>query len=129
VTVLVGDAVSTIGSDRAQVTHAAAMNAAAWGNGLFVVVGRGSSGGSTVLRSTDGTTWTSANLSGPELRALTFADHKFVAVGDEGTVWESVDGATSSRHSVGSRLRLIGVGFSQGRWAVLGADGTILATP
>lgn len=65
----------------------------------IAIIGAGNVG-STTLTSTDGTNWTLLSSISPEnLRAVTFADGRFVAVGDTGTIIQS--------DSIASRLALV----------------------
>lgn len=68
-------------------------NSAAYGNGIWVAVGR-----NAAARSTDGgATW--SNISGKYGNSVTYGDGYFVIVGDSGEVSSSPDGITWTTHT------------------------------
>src|SRR5207249_602107 len=63
-------------------------------NGTFVAVGDGKLDDSIILTSTNGATWNSANSgTGKNLRGVAYGNGMFVAVGNDGTILNSLDGA------------------------------------
>ena len=86
---------------------------------------------------TAGTTWTQvraggglkspAGTAGGHLRSVAWGAGRFVAVGDNGIIAHSVDGATWTEASAtASEDRLLGVAWGGGRFVALVADGTIV---
>lgn len=66
-----------------------------YGNGKFIIVG--SEGGyPLIIYSEDGVTWEKGEIAtldiGYQLNAITWTGEKFVAVGDENTIYSSIDG-------------------------------------
>jgi hypothetical protein len=117
------------------------IEAIAFGNGTFVAVGSGSVNNEYKMSvsNNDGTTWTAVTTTAfsKNLFAITFADDKFVAGGDDrgnkmatstdGTTWITVDGKLG-------RIKAIAYGnnkFVIGDWAggmAYSPDGTIWTT-
>ena len=67
-------------------------------SGRFVAIGNTQAGGSVIVYSDDGVSWTVANLSSslstPLYAVAVNSSGLFVAVGDSGLVMTSIDGAT-----------------------------------
>jgi hypothetical protein len=66
--------------------------------------------------------------SGP-LKAVEFAQGKFVAVGNGGTVIRTTNGYTLSRRLSNTSADLADVAFGNGQWIAVGANGTIIGSP
>jgi hypothetical protein len=98
--------------------------AAAYGNGLFVAVGR--QGG--VVTSPDGITWTSrdAGRTDNDLTAVAFGNQMFLAVGQNGRLFTSANGIAWSNIYQGTAGRSV-AGMSNA-FVLVGASGSILAT-
>jgi len=84
----------------------------------------------TILRSTDGDTWTTqTSPTTAWLIAVTFAQNRYVAVGDAGTMITSVDGISwRTLVSVPTAQRLNNIAYSKGRWVAVGEAGIILTS-
>ncbi len=76
----------------------------------------------TIVRS--GTSRTSG--TGFHLRAVTYGNSRFVAVGDAGTVLSSGNGITWTNHPQAAFDNLHGVAYNNGHFVAVGTDGTIL---
>lgn len=88
----------------------------AYGNGKFVGLTDGF-GARYLYTSADGETWTRPNAPiSNRLNKVTFADGKFVAVGDSGQIAVSTDGATWTVRS--GQDTFLDVAFGNGRWVV-----------
>jgi|GEM_PF-1186507 len=103
--------------------------AVTYGNGRFVAVGYGWAGGysfATAITSTDGVTWDSHpmrptsldNLGNPY--AVAYGGGIFVAVGDNGRVFTSTDGADWTPQSSGMAGTLQGVVYGDGKFVAVG---------
>lgn len=93
------------------------------GDAGLVAVGAGG----TILRSTDGQTWT-RTISGTAewLVAVAYLNGQYITVGDHGTILRSSDGATwvPSSSAVSQRLNNVAYGF--GKYIAVGEAGTIV---
>jgi hypothetical protein len=102
------------------------LNAVAYGNGTFVVVG--DSG--ILLSSPNGTNWTQESSPGfgaNSINSVAFGNGRFVAVVNDGSIWSSADGTNWSAEFAGGGASLFGAGFYQGdQFITTGALGTIL---
>lgn len=90
--------------------------------GVFVAVGAGG----RIFRSTDfGQTWV-IRQSGTtnDLTAIAFGAGRFVAVGDQGTIVQSVDGSSWTAVSVQTQESFRRVAFGAGRFVAIGRNGT-----
>jgi hypothetical protein len=106
-----------------------------FGNGKFVVVGYdygGSAYTAVILTSTDGVTWTAANVTAQTaLRGVTWGGAQFVAVGTSGVILTSPDGSNWAAQNSGitdTNKHLNHVGYGNGVYAIAGTDGTILTS-
>ena len=112
-----------------------ALHSVAYGAGTFVTVGNEG----VVLSSTDGISWVNRNSpasaagdalkpSGIEerLRGVTFGNDRFVAVGYNGMLLSSKDGARWSRLNSHTHERLQGIEFGNGLFVAVGWHGTVL---
>jgi len=98
--------------------------------GRFVAVGRGTSPipNSRLLTSTDGIVWeTVVRPTTNTLRAVTFGNGKYVAVGDGGTIITSPDALDWTVQFSGTEHHLRSVTFT-GREFLAGGDSSILLT-
>jgi hypothetical protein len=75
-----------------------------------------------------GTTWTLRNLGNP-LLGVTYGNGTFVAVGYEGAILTSPDGATWTARASGTSDWLSGVTYGNGTFVAVGNYGTILTSP
>jgi hypothetical protein len=93
-----------------------------YGGGLFVALN-----GSEILTSPDGQRWraTGAQIA---LRGIVFGNDQFVAVGDNGTILTSNDGAVWAEQSNPATTHLNAVEFANGTYVAVGAGGTILSS-
>jgi len=97
---------------------------AAHGGGITVVVG--SDG--LITRSSDFTTWTTENSGTTStLRAVDYANQRFVAVGDGGTILTSFDGRNWSPAASPVAEDLTGVAYF-GSWYAVGAGGALISS-
>jgi len=96
------------------------LSGAAYGAGLYVVVGDGG----TIVTSPDGVTWTKrTSTTTNSLRSITFGGGRFVAVGAVGTVLSSADGITWKKEASTTTAFLSGVGHGAGRFVAVGGFG------
>ncbi len=93
------------------------------GNGVFVAAGSAS-----VLRSPDGIIWELALDVRAPVECVTYANGQFVAVGDDGLVLVSADGAVWQERPPVTARRLLGVTHGAGRFVAAGARGVVLAS-
>jgi hypothetical protein len=109
-------------------------NGVTYGNGKFVVVGYAYSGGfdytAVILTSTDGSTWTPANVDAKAgLRGVTWGGGQFVAVGNFGAILTSPDGSNWAVQNSGiADKNLNHVGYGNGFYVIAGTDGTLLTS-
>jgi len=88
----------------------------------FVAVG--GANGTLVLTSDDGITWSSATTpAASKLRAVTWGNGQFVAVGAAGTLLTSPDGRTWTLRGCGATERLDGVMWTGSQFYILGETG------
>ncbi|HYE30108.1 MAG TPA: hypothetical protein VEH27_01650 [Methylomirabilota bacterium] len=103
---------------------------AAYGNGVWVVVGGHFEGGAvpTCFVSSDATTWVPAAVpAGVRMRDVAFANGQFVAVGNDGLVANSQDGRTwEISHTGGGNFRRIRK--IDKTWLAVGNDGRMAST-
>jgi hypothetical protein len=72
--------------------------------------------------------WRYPRPQGNTLRAVTYGNGQFVAVGDYGTIITSGDGYNWTNQTYGKFPGLCGVGYSAGTFAAVGVSGTILTS-
>jgi hypothetical protein len=104
-----------------------------FGNGKFVVVGyafNGAAHTAVILTSTDGSTWTAANVNAQAgLRGVTWGGGKFVAVGNYGAILTSPDGSNWAVQNSGITDKHFNhVGYGGGFYVIAGTTGTILSS-
>ena len=104
-------------------------------SGTYYAAGNTADGSSgTILKSPDGTTWTTQVSSGPKLNGISASDSSVAyAVGDNGTVQKTIDGGTNwSSQTTDSNYVLYGVNTVNATTAYAvgknGSDGVILKT-
>ncbi len=123
----VGILTSLDGRGWAKQTNAptAFLQGVAYGADVFVAVGRGFLA-ATNLISSDAANWRRLYIpTTNDLYDIVFADGKFVAVGDRGTVCDSVDG-TNWNTSFITASRLDTIAFGNGRFVAGGVGGIFL---
>lgn len=102
-----------------------APRAMAFGHERFIAVGMFG-----ILESLDGRDWRQRPV--PEdaapLEHVTFADGRFVAVGDDGAIISSGDGVDWIGTEARTRYSLHAVTHGQGRWVAVGSGGVILTS-
>ena len=90
-----------------------------FGNGMFVVVG---AGGKTFYSTDDGRTWDEGNGTGnDEMRAITFANGMFVAVGY--AIYSSTDGKTWTKRRNADSAVKYAVTYGDGKFVAVASDG------
>jgi len=106
------------------------LNGVFYGNGLFVLLGKGG----TILTSVDGFTWQN-HLFGPteNLTSIAHGNDRFVAVGERGIILSSADAVSWARATPATQADLADVTFGNGLFvavgrSVLGARGPILSS-
>ena len=98
----------------------------AYGNGLFVAVGRPG----TALTSTDGIEWSTNTIGNYYPKGVAYGNGVFVTVGESTNAWSSTDGATWTSHAlpVDPYLQMDDVAFGNGVFVAVGDDGTIVSS-
>ncbi len=98
--------------------------AVAFGAGRFVAAGaKNWPHDGAIAYSDDGTLWTNVALNAaPQLRGLTYGPHGFVAVGANGTILHSLDGATWQPRDSGTPKELHAVIWHSDRYIAVGGD-------
>jgi len=82
--------------------------------------------GNVVVTSRDGVNWVQRqNLNFP-FNSICYAAGQFVAVGDSGSFFTSLDGIEWQQRSSGTTRNLSDVTYGDGHFLVVGEDGTIL---
>ena len=101
------------------------LNDVAYGGGMWVVVGDGS----TIRTSTNGITWTSRTSGTTEyLYGVAYGGGMWVVVGNGGTILTSPNGTTWTSRTSGTTQSLLGIAYDGGMWVVVGFSGTILTS-
>ena len=102
----------------------------AYGNGLFVAVGRGVSGarGGTIATSSDGVRWAENATTMHELTHVFYGDQMFVALGLRGTIVSSRNGADWSESTTESSGHLYAGAYGDNTF-VLAGDVSIVTSP
>ena len=112
------------------------LNAVAYGNGYFVAVGNAPTGGTTLLRSVDGTNWSAASVNPgtTEAAGLAYGNGVFVAVGygvsTNALIMTSVDGDVWSLNNSGDSLPyyLLAAAYEDGQFIAVGGGGMIVTS-
>jgi len=100
-------------------------------NHLFVATAQNNSGGSAILTSTNGTTWTRRvtplDTSGPRFAVSAYGNSVYVVLGDlslfNNNALSSPDGITWTAHSTGYETIRTGLAFGNGIFVSVSADG------
>jgi hypothetical protein len=104
-----------------------ALEGVACGAGVFVAVGRGFLGETNMI-SYDAANWRRLHIpTTNDLYDIVFADGKFVAVGDRGTVCDSVDGTNWNTSFIATATYLRTIAFGNGRFVAGGIGGIYLS--
>jgi hypothetical protein len=113
--------ISTNGADwSVSTTNLPAMASLATGNDQFVGVSK-----NTIYSTTDGEIWQSNSSFTNSFRGVSYANGQFIAVGENGSIFTSIDAANWNDSSVVSTGSFSGVAFGNGRYV---AAGSITAT-
>ena len=112
-----------------RVLSAEDLNGITFGNGLFLAVGNGALGGeSLILTSTNGEMWDfPSSGTGKNLRGAAYGNDRFVIVGNDGTILNSLEGADWTNSAMGclSTNNLRGITYANGAFAAVGNFGAI----
>ncbi len=83
-----------------------------------------------VTVSTDGVTWTRANANAgfSTLNDVTYAQSRYVAVGDAGRIFTSPDALTWTERATGSTTQRLAIGASPTLFVAAGASGSLLTS-
>lgn len=107
----------------ARTAGTAIFNYAAYGAGVYVVVGTGGA----VYSSPDLVTWTSRSAGAAAFNDVIFANGVFVAVGASNSVYSSADGITwTQRTATGTFTRII---YANSLFVAIGNSGVIVTSP
>lgn len=104
------------------------INAATYGNGLFVIAGASGK----LSTSPDGVTWTSrtSGFGTTAIRGLTYGNGLFIAVGDSGTLTTSPDAVTWTAQTSGFGATTIrAVGYGNGLYVAVGDSAKLFTSP
>ncbi len=103
------------------------LNGLAYGGGVFV--GAGANG--TIVRSADGTSWTTATQGTQDLLGVAYGGGQFVAVGYGGTILPSPDGSTWTLRGAGLTTQFLTAATydSTPQYVIVGNAGTVLTSP
>jgi Ig-like domain-containing protein len=114
----------------------ASLESVAFGNGIFVAVGSAQDlfGAirSVAVLSADGLNWSLVDIGiGGALTSVAYAQGRFVAVGDLGTILTSTNGVTWNLRRQENLTYLKDVTYGNGRWVAIGTinSGTFSITP
>jgi len=102
-----------------------------WGNNKFVVVGGKPTYEDRIITSSDGENWGNI-IDGSQkgyLRAVTWANDKFVAVGEKGKVLTSSDGETWTYRNVAFSNDIWDVTWGNNQYIAVGSGGNVLTSP
>lgn len=104
-----------------------------YGNGLFMAVGRYSSGTDSVYvaeTSTNGIIWDEHVLSAPDVpTAVAWGPSRFITVGNNGCLLSSSNGSSWSDSNAVSLSTLNAITQGEGQFVVVGEEGAILTSP
>jgi CSLREA domain-containing protein len=103
-----------------------------FGGGQFVAVGQSptADGGTLILTSPDGVTWTQRSTAPltRNLRGVAFGGGVYVAASNNGRVLTSPDGITWTERNTGNLQRLNGVAFGGGLFVAVGDNRTVITS-
>jgi hypothetical protein len=91
----------------------------------FVAVGTGG----IILSSQDGVNWESASISSDYFNGITFADNKYVVVGNSGAVYTSSNASNWISQVSGTVQELFEVAYGSNLFVSVGCQGTIITSP
>lgn len=91
----------------------------------FVAVGTGG----IILSSQDGINWESASISSDYFNGITFADNKYVVVGNSGAVYTSSNASNWISQVSGTAQELFEVAYGNNLFVSVGCNGTIITSP
>jgi hypothetical protein len=117
--------VSTNGIDYRTNATTGTFGAGAFGTNTFILT----SGGGSIVTSSNATTWTPRNTGGSSINGLAYGSNTFVAVGSTGDIRTSVNGTSWSGRFSGTTLNLNAVAYGKGLFVAVGANGTIVSSP
>ncbi|MDD3268429.1 MAG: hypothetical protein PHX14_03840 [Syntrophomonadaceae bacterium] len=116
-------------------------NGVAWGDGLYVAVGSTHTGKGRIFTSTDGSNWSQQEPPGTPwwnpLNAFTASfngvargSNRFVAVGDDGSIYAATNGTTWTQHNSQTASDLNAVAWSEtaDAYIAVGQNGTIVSS-
>lgn len=98
------------------------LEGAAFGNGIFCVVGGTLPGGSVSLTSADGITWSKHYLGFQYLHDVAFGNGLFIATGASGQIVASTNGINWTSVELVPRDEFYGITFAQGTFVVAGGN-------
>ncbi len=102
------------------------LNSAAGGQGQIIAVGDDG----TIVRSTDGQTWTTANATTTrKLRDVIFNGTEWLVTGNDGVLLTSPNGVTWTDRRAGRTRDLYGIIFTNQQFVAVGYEGTVLTSP
>jgi len=102
------------------------LNSAAGGQGQIIAVGKDG----TIVRSTDGQTWTTANATTTRhLQEVIFTGTEWLVTGNDGVLLTSPNGVTWTDRRVGRTRDLYGIIFTNQQFVAVGYEGTVLTSP
>lgn len=123
----IGSAASDNGKDWTFANYSHSLQSIAYGNGLYVAVGYGSTG-YKVRTSTNGLSWSSL-VSVSEASDIAFGNGLFVVVGRNGFISTSLDGVTWTPRSSSTSSYLYQVAYGNNEFIAVGQDATVLRSP
>ena len=96
--------------DEQEISANVGLAGVACGNGVYVAVGVDG----TIVRSSDGTTWTVSTAPvDKNLYHITWSNGRFVAVGQDGAIITSADGITWQDRTFAAREDLYGIAWAR----------------
>jgi hypothetical protein len=104
----------------------------AYGNGMFVIVGSSPFESNLSIVSSNGIDWhyvvlnPGTTIPVADLNAIAFGAGQFLAVGDDGHAFSSVDGTEWTGHSPGTHNNLRNALYADGAFTVIGNGGLIM---
>jgi hypothetical protein len=120
---LVLTSTNAIDWERTPLNGVSAQQCTTYGNGLFVAAGS-----SSIIISTNGRNWGLAFNVDTQIESITYADGRYVAVGNDGAVLVSTDGLSWMSRAAITARRLLSVAYGAGRFVAAGARGIIIAS-
>lgn len=93
-----------------------------YGNGVFVATS-----GSEIYTSVDGSTWTEQAYTGVQLNGVAYGGGLYVAVGNDGVIFSSPDGANWTAVPSITDVELNGITYDGNAFYIVGEDGNIFS--